>query len=266
MDGRIVRKRINAGVEFSGCFEGETLFYSRVEFGEELVNGRVGYLGNEAGEGEEVDGGLVEEVRNMSRVDIWDEASFVGKWQGVEVSIGKAMEGWMVDPCGRGGGNGMMEISMETWWWATGRLEGGIWCRGGPIVGEGKLSTKECVEGGGKARGGGDGRRGEYGFKKVKEGLDSGDSIGDVGVENVAMLTEVRVGADCMEMMQGAREGRDMSEGAKWTGGEGRRDIIGAVGAMGEKEVVVFFVVFGGNMEETSVTEGSKVVKELGTG
>jgi len=35
---------------------------------------------------------------------------------------------------------------------------------------------------------------------------------------------------------------------------------------MGEKEVVVFSVVFGGKKEETSVTEGSKVVKELGTG
>jgi len=119
---------------------------------------------------------------------------------------------------------------------------------------------------GGKAGGGGDGRRREDGLEKVKEGLDSGDGIRDVGVENVAMLTEVRVGADGMEMMQGAREGRDMSERAKWTGGEGRRDMIGAVGAMGEKEVVVFFVVFGGNMEETSVTEGSKVMKELGTG
>ena len=94
--------------------------------------------------------------------------------------------------------------------------------------------------------------------------MDSSDSILNASVEDVAVLAEVRMGADSVKMMEGAWKGRDMLEGAEQTGGEGGGDCVGTVWLSGKGEVVMFCMVFWGYLEETSVTEGAKMVNELG--
>ena len=43
-------------------------------------------------------------------------------------------------------------------------------------------------------------------------------------------------------------------------------DCVRTVWLTGKSDVVMFGMVFGGHVEETSVTEGAKVVDELGAG
>ena len=80
------------------------------------------------------------------------------------------------------------------------------------------------------------------------------------------MLAEVGIRADRVKMMEGAGKGRDMGEGAEGTGGEGGGNVVGAIRLMGKNFVVMLGVVFGGDVEETSVAEGPKVVEKLCVG
>ena len=80
------------------------------------------------------------------------------------------------------------------------------------------------------------------------------------------MLAEVRMGADFVKMMEGARKGRSMGEGAEGTGGEGGGDDVWAVWVVGKSFVMMLFVVFVGELKETSVAESPKVVEELDAG
>ena len=62
-------------------------FDSGVELGKQLMNSQVGDFGDEACEGREVQGGLIEGVGNMSWIDIWYKACFVRKGKGVDMSV-----------------------------------------------------------------------------------------------------------------------------------------------------------------------------------
>ena len=57
-----------------------------------------------------------------------------------------------------------------------------------------------------------------------------------------------------------------MGDGAEGTGGKGGGNVVGAVWLVREYFVVMFGVVFGGDVKEMSVAEGSKMVEKLGTG
>jgi len=153
-------------------------------------------------------------------MDIGDKTSFIGKREGVEVPVREPMQGGMIHPgvgCGR---NGMVKRGVKAGRRSTWRLKGGIGGGGRAIVSKSKLGTEEFREGWREPRGQGGVERRQNGFKEVKERLKSGDGVRDFGIETVTVLAEMRVGADCVEVMEGAREGRDMCEGAERTGGE----------------------------------------------
>ena len=82
-------------------------------------------------------------------------------------------------------------------------LKSSIGCGRRSIVCKGKLSAERGREGRSKARGESGVKGGQNEFENVKEGLDRGNGIRDLCVENVAMLAEVRMRADRMKMMKG---------------------------------------------------------------
>lgn len=142
-------------------------------------------------------------------------------------------------------------------------LKGGIGCRRRAIVRKGKLRTEEGRERWCEPRGQGGVQRRQNGFEEIKECLESCDGVRDLGIEGVTVVAEMGVGADSMEVMEGAWKGRDMGEGAERTGGERGGDVVWAVWVMGENFVMMLCMVPGGDMEETDVTESSKVMKKL---
>ena len=118
-----------------------------MELCEKLMNGSVSDFGKEASERNEIIGGLVEGVGEMSWVCIGDKVCFVGKGKGVHVSVRETIEGGVVHPCLGGSRDGMMEVGLEAGRLASWGLKGGIWCGRRAVVGKGELSTEECREG-----------------------------------------------------------------------------------------------------------------------
>ena len=98
------------------------------------MNSSMGNFGDETREREEIDGGLVERIGDVRRIDIGDKTSFIGKREGVEVPVREPMQGGMIHPgvgCGR---NGMVKRGVKAGRRSTRRLEGGIGCGGRTIV------------------------------------------------------------------------------------------------------------------------------------
>ena len=152
------------------------------------MNSSVGDFGDEASDGEEVNGCLIERIGDMGGIHIGDKACFVGEWEGVEMSISKAVERGMVQPRVGGGWDGMMVYQLEAGRRTTRGLESGIWGGRWTIVGKCELSTEERRERGSSAGGESDSSGREDGFKEIKEGLDCSHGIGDSSVKNVAVL------------------------------------------------------------------------------
>ena len=168
-------------------------FDSSVEFREELVNSCVGDFWEKASERKEVNSSLIEGVGQMSGVDVWDKASFVSKGKRVHMSIWETMQGGVVQPRVGGSGDGMVESRVEAWRGSMWGLKGGIRCGGRLIVCKGKLGAEKGGERGSKARGESSVEGGQNAFEEVKEGLDSGNRIRNICVEDVAMLAEARM-------------------------------------------------------------------------
>ena len=91
MDVRVVDHGGETCIMFSGGFERQVVFYGCVEELKELMNSCVGEFGEETSEREEVNSGLVELIGDMGWVNVWDKAGFIGKWEGVQVSVWEAM-------------------------------------------------------------------------------------------------------------------------------------------------------------------------------
>ena len=78
-------------VEFGRGLEKETFLDGGVELREELINSSMGDFGEKASERKKINSGLVEGIGEMSRINIWDKACFVGKGKGVQMSVGETM-------------------------------------------------------------------------------------------------------------------------------------------------------------------------------
>ena len=77
--------------EFSGGLKGEAVLDCRIEFDEELLDGNVCDFGKKAGNGNEVNRGLVKRVGKVGGISVRDKARLVGKGKGVHVSVREAM-------------------------------------------------------------------------------------------------------------------------------------------------------------------------------